>query len=59
MFDYFGEPFSTDYEKRVNLLLKNGIALWDSVERCQRVGSLDSAIKNEAMLLTKAKELFK
>ena len=47
MFDYFGEPFSTDYEKRVELLLKNGIALWDSVERCERVGSLDSAIKNE------------
>ena len=47
MFQILGESFSSDYETRKNLLIKNGIALWDVLQFCDRVGSLDSAIKNE------------
>ncbi|MDQ8013821.1 MAG: DNA-deoxyinosine glycosylase [Flavobacterium nitrogenifigens] len=47
MFQILGEEFSNDYEIRKSLLIKNGIALWDVLQFCERVGSLDSAIKNE------------
>lgn len=47
MFTILGEEFSTDYQIRKNLLIKNRIALWDVLQFCDRVGSLDSAIKNE------------
>jgi len=47
MFQILGEEFSNDYEIRKRLLIKNGIALWDVLQFCDRVGSLDSAIKNE------------
>lgn len=43
----FNEEFSADYEVKKALLLKNKIALWDVLQFCDRVGSLDSAIKNE------------
>ncbi|WP_347052309.1 DNA-deoxyinosine glycosylase [Flavobacterium olei] len=47
MFTILGEEFSTDYQIRKSLLIKNRIALWDVLQFCDRVGSLDSAIKNE------------
>lgn len=47
MFTILGEEFSTDYETRKNILIKNHIALWDVLQYCDRVGSLDSNIKNE------------
>ncbi|PIF30041.1 G/U mismatch-specific uracil-DNA glycosylase [Flavobacterium sp. 9] len=47
MFTILKEDFSTDYETRKALLQKNKIALWDVLQYCDRVGSLDSAIKNE------------
>ncbi|WP_149206738.1 DNA-deoxyinosine glycosylase [Flavobacterium johnsoniae] len=47
MFTIFKEEFSADYETKKALLLKNKIALWDVLQYCDRVGSLDSAIKNE------------
>ncbi|KAF2079831.1 DNA-deoxyinosine glycosylase [Flavobacterium sharifuzzamanii] len=47
MFQILREEFSNDYEIRKNLLIKNNIALWDVLQFCERVGSLDSAIKNE------------
>ncbi|MFD1604731.1 DNA-deoxyinosine glycosylase [Flavobacterium artemisiae] len=47
MFAILGEEFSTDYDTRKKILIKNHIALWDVLQYCDRVGSLDSAIKNE------------
>ena len=45
MFAMLGEEYSTDYGKRIRLLKNHRIALWDSVYSCNRIGSLDSAIK--------------
>ena len=47
IFTILKEDLSTDYETRKALLHKNKIALWDVLQYCDRVGSLDSAIKNE------------
>ena len=35
------------YEQRLALVKKHGIGLWDVIQACERVGSLDSNIKNE------------
>ena len=37
----------TIYQERLELLRKNHIALWDSIDSCIREGSLDSAICDE------------
>ena len=36
-----------DYDLKLKTLLKNNIALWDTIKTCKREGSLDSDIKNE------------
>ncbi|AQX13245.1 DNA-deoxyinosine glycosylase [Elizabethkingia meningoseptica] len=41
------EPLKTDYEKRVEMLKRNRIAIWDTIESCERKGSKDTDIKNE------------
>jgi hypoxanthine-DNA glycosylase len=34
------------YEARLEQVLKHGIGIWDVLDACHRVGSLDSAIRN-------------
>lgn len=46
-----------DYNERIALLRKHCIGLWDSIESCEREGSLDATIKNE--IPNNFSELFK
>lgn len=47
MFHLFDKEFSSDYKRKIALLKKNKIALWDVIESCERKGSLDTEIRNE------------
>lgn len=39
--------YEYDYDSKLKTLLKNNIALWDTIKSCKREGSLDSDIQNE------------
>lgn len=41
---YGGKPFHS-YNEKLQLLLKNGVGLWDTLRACERQGSLDSHIR--------------
>jgi hypoxanthine-DNA glycosylase len=45
MGELFGAGPDLPYEQRMELLKKQGIAVWDVLASCERPGSLDSAIK--------------
>ncbi|KPN95912.1 DNA-deoxyinosine glycosylase [Lysinibacillus sp. ZYM-1] len=36
-----------DYGGRIAILKNRAIGLWDTIEACERIGSLDAAIRNE------------
>lgn len=42
----FAIPLDAPYPERIAGLQQNQIALWDTLHSCERVGGLDSAIKN-------------
>ena len=46
-----------DYQTKLQTLLQNKIALWDTIKTCKRNGSLDSNIQNE--IPNKINELLK
>lgn len=46
IFEILEKPFSSDYGIKEKLLKEKGIALWDTIESCQRKGSSDASIKN-------------
>jgi len=37
------------YQQRCELLIKNHLAVWDSIQACQRQGSLDQSIDSSSM----------
>ncbi len=43
----FGAGFDLTYDKRLQILKQNNVALWDVLGRCRREGSLDSNIRDE------------
>ncbi len=42
--DWIGQPPDAPYAERIDALRARGIAVWDVIGRCRRVGSLDSRI---------------
>jgi hypoxanthine-DNA glycosylase len=48
--EVFGCAPDAPYEQRTALLDRNGIAVWDVLKHCRRIGSLDSAIEPDSML---------
>ena len=49
MGEIFGAGFNLEYEQRQNILIQNGIAVWDVLKCCQRKGSSDSNIEGESV----------
>jgi hypoxanthine-DNA glycosylase len=50
MGDLFGCPPDAPYEQRTAMLDRHGIAVWDVLKNCRRIGSLDSAIEPDSMV---------
>ena len=48
--EIFGDPAGEDAESKTAFLLRNGIALWDIVEKCEIRGSEDGSIRNESVV---------
>lgn len=48
--DLFGGHAEAGYEQRTATLDQHGIAVWDVLKLCRRVGSLDSAIEPDSMV---------
>ncbi len=50
-----GELFNFDlkinYKAKTKCLLNNNVAVWDVLKFCDRVGSLDSSIKNNSIIV--------
>ena len=49
MGDLFGAGPQLEYQKRLQTLRENHIALWDVIEACYRPGSLDSNISPDGL----------
>ena len=47
MFCNTGNLAELNYQNKLQILLKNKIAIWDVIKSCNRNGSLDSNIQNE------------
>ncbi|WP_107924044.1 DNA-deoxyinosine glycosylase [Lysinibacillus parviboronicapiens] len=45
--EILGVEIPENYTERLQLLQENHIGLWDTIESCEREGSLDAAIRNE------------
>ncbi len=50
MGDIFGFAADDPYDDRTAALRANGIAVWDVLRSCRRVGSLDSAVEPDSMV---------
>jgi hypoxanthine-DNA glycosylase len=54
----FGFEPNAPYERRLAALQSHGVALWDVLHRCRRVGSADSAIDPKSLVVNDFAELF-
>lgn len=56
--ELFGFDANAPYEARLAALRSHGVALWDVLHRCRRVGSADSAIDPKILVVNNFSELF-
>jgi hypoxanthine-DNA glycosylase len=54
----FGFNSSAPYDSRVAALQSHGIAMWDVLHKCRRIGSADSAIDPKSLVANNFAELF-
>ena len=47
LYALFEIPLETEYEKKILFLKEHKIALWDVIQSCHRIGSLDTNIRSE------------
>jgi len=48
--DLFGFAADDPYPRRTDALRRHGVAVWDVLRHCRRVGSLDSAVEPDSMV---------
>jgi len=56
--ELFGFAADDPYDARTAALRSNGIAVWDVLKSCRRVGSLDSAVEPDSMVPNDFGKLF-
>lgn len=56
--ELFGFDAAAPYDRRLAALRSHGIALWDVLQACRRVGSSDSAIEPNSLSVNDFGELF-
>jgi hypoxanthine-DNA glycosylase len=56
--EVFGFAADAPYDDRVDALVANRVAVWDVLEECRRVGSLDSAIETDGVVANDFGALF-
>lgn len=56
--DVVGFDAATPYPERVAALQEHGIAVWDVLRSCRRVGSLDSAVERDSMMPNDFRQFF-
>jgi hypoxanthine-DNA glycosylase len=56
--EIFGFDASAPYEVRTAALTAHGVAVWDVLRSCRRVGSLDSAVEPDSMVANNFGQLF-
>jgi hypoxanthine-DNA glycosylase len=56
--EIFGFDASAPYDARTAALRANGVAVWDVLRSCRRIGSLDSAVEPDSMVANDFGQLF-
>jgi hypoxanthine-DNA glycosylase len=56
--EMFGFAAGGPYDERTTALTAHGIAVWDVLRSCRRVGSLDSAVEPDSMVANDFGQLF-
>ena len=55
----FGASPDLSYEKRLNVLLSNGVGIWDVIKSCRRKSSLDAHIEETTIVVNDFAHLMK
>jgi hypoxanthine-DNA glycosylase len=56
--EIFGFDACEPYDARTTVLTAHGVAVWDVLRSCRRVGSLDSAVEPDSMVANDFGQLF-